>query len=67
MTIAYQAVGSSVVFGRVSYFKGPGDGQKVMEEFKDKTTITTANAVANVVCDFRGVPTGSTVNGTVKP
>jgi len=64
-TITYEAVGDTLVMGRVSYYKGTGGGQKVYEEFKDSTTITTANAVANVVCDFKGVPTGSAVTGSV--
>jgi hypothetical protein len=66
-TISYGAVGSTLVLGRVTYFKGTGGGRQVTEEFRDETTITTANAVANVVCAFKGVVTGSAVNGTITP
>jgi hypothetical protein len=64
-TIKYEAVGDTLVQGQVKYYKGPGGGQLVTELFQDETTITTANAVANVICNFKGVPTGSAVNGTV--
>ena len=66
-TISYEAVGDTLVLGRVIYYKGDNGGQKVTEEFTDQTTITTADAVANVLCDFKGIPTGSAVNGTVTP
>jgi len=66
-TISYEAVGDTLVMGRVTYYKGDDAGQKVTEEFRDETTITTSNSVANVVCDFKGIPTGSAVNGTVTP
>lgn len=65
--ITYEAVGETLVIGRVIYYKGPGGGEKVTEEFRNETTITTSNSAANVVCDFKGVPTGSAVNGTVNP
>jgi hypothetical protein len=66
-TITYEAVGDTLVMGRVTYYKGPDAGQLVTEEFRDETTITTSNSVANVVCNFKGIPTGSAVNGTVTP
>lgn len=66
-TISYEAVGDTVVLGRVTYFKGSGSGSKVTEEFRDETTITTSNSVATVVCDFKGIPTGSAVNIDVTP
>jgi hypothetical protein len=66
-TIAYEAVGDTLVLGRVTYFKGPNGGSKVTEEFRDETTITTSNSVANITCDFKGIPFGSAVNGTVTP
>jgi hypothetical protein len=65
--ISYEAVGDTLVMGRVTYYKGDGAGAKVTEEFRDETTITTSNSVANVICDFKGIPTGSAVNGTVTP
>jgi hypothetical protein len=66
-TITYEAVGDTLVMGRVTYYKGEGAGQLVTEEFRDETTITTSNSVANVICNFRGIPTGSAVNGTITP
>ena len=66
-TITYEAVGDTLVLGRVTYYKGAGAGSKVIEEFRDETTITTSDSVANVLCDFKGVPTGSAVTGTVTP
>lgn len=66
-TIEYSAVGDTVVMGRVTYWKGSGGGRKVTEEFRDSTTITTSNSVATVDCEFKGLPTGSTVNGTCNP
>ena len=66
-TITYDAVGDTLVMGRVTYYKGADAGQLVTEEFRDETTITTSNSVANVVCCFKGIPTGSAVNGTVTP
>lgn len=66
-TIEYEAVGDTLVLGQVTYWKGPGAGRKVTEQFRDSTTITTANAVATVDCEFKGIPLGSTVNGTCVP
>lgn len=66
-TITYEAVGDTLVMGRVTYYKGAGAGQLVTEEFRDETTITTSNSVANVICSFKGIPTGSAVNGTITP
>lgn len=66
-TIEYNAVGDTVVMGRVTYWKGSGAGRKVTEEFRDSTTITTSNSVATVECEFKGVPLGSTVEGTCNP
>jgi hypothetical protein len=66
-TIDYEAIGDTLVLGRVTYFKGNGGGKEVTEEFNGSTTITTANAVATVRCQFQGVPLGSTVNGSCNP
>ena len=66
-TIAYEAVGDTLVLGQVTYWKGPGGGRQVTEQFRDETTITTSNSVANVECEFKGIPFGSAVNGTVTP
>ena len=65
--IDYEAIGDTLVLGRVTYFKGSGGGQKVTEEFRDSTTITTSNSVATVELEFKGIVTGSTVNGTINP
>ncbi len=66
-TISYEAVGDTLVKGRVTYWKGEGGGKQVKEEFFDNTTITTSNSVATVVCDFEGIPLGSAVNIYVDP
>jgi hypothetical protein len=66
-TISYEAVGDTLVKGRVTYWKGEGGGSQVKEEFFDETTIRTSNSVANVLCDFQGIPLGSAVNIYVDP
>ncbi|RUN76491.1 hypothetical protein EJC47_10995 [Sphingomonas sp. TF3] len=66
-TIEYEAVGGTLVMGRVTYFKGAGGGRKVTEEFKDSVTITTADSIADVECEFKGVPLGSAVEGFCEP
>ncbi|TBA03105.1 hypothetical protein [Rhizobium ruizarguesonis] len=65
--ISYEAVGDTLVIGRVIYFKGEDSGKQVTEEFKDDTTITTSDSVANVRCQFKGIPTGSAVDITCDP
>lgn len=64
--ITYEAIGDTLVMGRVHYYKS-GSQDKVTEEFSSSTTITTSNSVGNVVVDFKGIPTGSAVNGTISP
>jgi hypothetical protein len=61
--ISYEALGDTLVMGRVRYFKGSDGGTQVIEEFRDSTTITTSNSAANVEVSFKGVPTGSPVQG----
>jgi hypothetical protein len=66
-TIEYAAVGGTLVMGRVTFFEGAGGGKRVQREFRDSITITTANAVAAVECQFKGIPLGSAVDGFVEP
>lgn len=65
-TISYEGVGNALVLGRVHYFK-TGTVEKVTESLISGARITTADVVANVEVEFRGVPTGSAVNGTISP
>ena len=65
--ISYSAVGSTLVVAQVEYWKGSGGGSKVVEDFRDTTSITTSNSVANVRVRFKGVPLGSAVRGSISP
>lgn len=65
--ISYRALGNTLVLGKVTYYKGPGNQDRVTEQFTHKTTITTSNSMANVLVRFRGVPLGSAVEGTITP
>jgi hypothetical protein len=65
--ISYEALGETLVVGRVRYWKGIGPGGQVIEEFRDSTTITTSNSGANVEVSFKGIPTGSPVQGMISP
>lgn len=64
--INYEAVGDTLVMGRVRYFSENGGVEKTVE-FKDTIGITTSNSVANVYCQFKGVVLGSAVKITVNP
>lgn len=66
-TIQYSAIGETLVLARVTYWKGEGGGQRVREEFRDQTTITTSNSVGSVECEFTGIPLGSAVSVEVNP
>lgn len=67
ITVEYEAVGDTLVLGRIKYYSGPNGGELKTEEFNGSISITTSNSVANVYCDFKGIVTGSTVNITVSP
>ena len=62
--ITAEPVGATALFCRVRYYRDTG---QVIEEFREETTITTGNVVANLEVSFKGIPTGSAVNGTVEP
>jgi len=66
-TIETTPLGDTLLMSRVRYWKGAGGGSQVTEEFRDSTTITTSNSVANVEVSCKGVPTGSAVDGSVEP
>ena len=65
--VSYSAIGDTMVLGRIKYHAGPNGGVLKEEEFNGETEVTTANAVANVICQFKGVPLGSTVEVQVTP
>lgn len=65
--ISYKAVGNSIVLGRVTYYKGPGNQGRVREQFRDETTITTSKSIATVIVEFLGNPLGSAVEGSISP
>ena len=46
---------------------GPGTMNAVQTNNSTAVANGTSNSVANVVCNFKGIPTGSAVNGTVTP
>lgn len=62
--ITAEAVGSTIIRGRVRYYR---DSEKVIEEFRDSITIHTGNAVDIVEVSFMGIPMGTAVNGTIDP
>lgn len=64
-TITAKPVGSTVIVGRVKYFGR--DGKQHIETFRGSTTITTGNSWATVRVSFKGIPTGSAVEGTISP
>lgn len=65
--ITSEPVGDTVLECKIRYFKGPGGGTQVEERWVKDVTITTSDSVANVEVSFKGVPTGSKVEGTVSP
>jgi len=56
---------ASKVFGKVKYFKTAI--QQVEEEFTDETTIHVGDCIASIELCFKGVPLGSSVEGTIDP
>lgn len=66
-SISYTAIGDTLVMGQVRYYNAANGGQQVIEEFRDSTSITTSNSVANVEVRFRGTPLGSAVRGIINP
>ena len=50
---------------RVRYFKTAT--KQVVEEWLDEIVVDCGNCVANVEVSFKGIPTGTAVNGTVNP
>ncbi|MDG3075996.1 hypothetical protein [Bacillus halotolerans] len=62
LSISYKAVGDTLVLGKVRYFSENG---KKEQEFIDSVQISCGNAVDNVEVCFKGVPTGSAVEGWV--
>lgn len=63
-TISYKAVGKTLVLGEVDYYNEAG--KLVTEPFNGTITIKTGNVVAQPKVRFKGIPTGSAVNVTVK-
>ncbi len=61
--ITYSAIGDTMVMGKVKYYKEQGHTSE--EEFKDSTSIKTAVVWANIEVCFKGIPTGSTVEGEI--
>jgi hypothetical protein len=65
--ISYEPVGDTVVVAQVQYWKGSGGGSQVVEDFSKETSITTSESIANVNVRFKGVVTGSAVDGEINP
>jgi hypothetical protein len=63
-TIDYEAVGSTVVIGQVTYWETKD--KQVTKEFNKSITFRTADVAAQPTIRFKGVPTGSAVKVTVK-
>jgi hypothetical protein len=62
--ITYYVVGDTMVMGKVRYYR---EKEKLVEEeFMDKVTIQTADVWANIDVCFKGVPLGSTIEGTIE-
>lgn len=65
--ISYSAVGNTLVVAQVRYWQGPGNGTQTVEDFRDDINVDTADCVGNVEVRFKGVPTGSAVDGSISP
>ena len=61
--ITYSPIGDALVMGKVRYFKS--DGNQIEQEFKDEISIKTANVWATIEVCFKGLTTGSTVEGEI--
>ena len=61
--ITYSPIGDALIMGKVRYFKM--DNKQVEQEFKDEISIQTANAWASIEVSFKGLTTGSTVEGEI--
>ena len=66
-TITVAPVGDTLLMGEVMYFKGTGAGTQTVESIVQTATITTSDSVATVKVIFKGVPTGTAVDGTITP
>jgi hypothetical protein len=64
LTVSYEAIGDTVVYGAISYYSQQGART---ENFVGSTTITTGSAYANVSVCFYGSPLGSGVMGSIDP
>ena len=62
-TVKYKAVGSTLVLGKVRYWKE--SDKKVEQQFVDRITIKTANVWGNIDVCFKGIPLGSAVQGEI--
>ena len=60
--IKAEAIGDTHFIGQIEYY-GPG-GKKVVN-FNSSRRITFGNSFANVRVRFKGLPTGTTINGSV--
>ena len=63
--ITAEVVGDTLLKCRVRYYNTATS--QVTEEWLDEVTVSCGNCVANVEVCFKGIPTGSAVNGTVNP
>jgi hypothetical protein len=60
--IKVNPVGETTIFGEVRYFDSTNS--KVTQEFQGTALIETSDGLQNVEVRFKGVPTGSAVEGS---
>jgi hypothetical protein len=61
-TLSFSAVGDTQVKGKVRYFGAIG---KVEQEFFEQIVFASGDAIANIEVCFKGIPLGSTVDGSI--
>jgi hypothetical protein len=60
--------GSTVLKCQVRYYAaGDTPGNPTVSDWNDSTTVTTGDAIGTLDVRFQGVPTGSSVSGTITP
>lgn len=62
--ITYSVIGDTLVMAMVRYFDSADHQAEI--EFKDEITFQTADVWANIEVRFKGIVTGSTVEGEIE-
>ena len=64
-SITATPIGDVVIRSQVKYWKKENEQKE--EEFRGEVSILTANVMGTVEVRFMGLPTGTTVEGTIYP